>query len=128
MRASVLSAAALAAVMTVPANAAVGTPGPFPGVLDHGQTRTHHYDNNPGGGSCIDLAVPYTVTLTYAPPTDTVSLGSGATAVHGVNGRASVSFWAGYCAAFPIEVTGTSVANKAAYVVSVSSGPALSDH
>ena len=122
MRRTALSALGLVAVLTAPA-VAVGTPGPFAGVVAQGETRSHLYDNNPTRADCIQLVVPYTVALTYAPPTDTLTLDVGLASVTGVNGSARLSFYGSYCTSFPIGVRGTSVGVRAAYVVSVSTGP-----
>lgn len=126
MRKTALSALGLVAVLSVPA-VAVGTPGPFAGVVRAGQTKSHVYDNNPADFNCIHLAVPYTVTLTYAPPTDTLTLSAGGVTATGANGRASVSFWSGTCTSFSITVSGDSVLHTAGYVVSAGSGAALID-
>lgn len=126
MRKTALSALGLVAVLSVPA-VAVGTPGPFAGVVTAGQTKSHLYDNNPTNSACIQIVVPYTVTLAYAPPTDTLTLSAGGVTATGANGRATVSFWSGYCTSFGITVSGDSVLHTAGYVVSVGSGSALID-
>ena len=126
MRKTALSALGLVAVLSVPA-VAVGTPGPFAGVVRTGETKSHIYDNNPANLDCIQLAVPYTATLTYAPPTDTLTLSAGGVTATGSNGRASVSFWSGSCTSFGIAVTGDSVLHTAGYVVSAGSGAAPAD-
>lgn len=119
MRLSALAAAGLVTALAVPASAATGTPGPFAGAVRQGQTVRHDYDNNPGGNPCVDIVARYTVTLAYAPATDTLTLAAVDQAATGRNGLASVSVVQGICAAFPVTVTGTSVAGTAAYTVTV---------
>jgi hypothetical protein len=121
LRTTMLSAAGLAAVLAAPAVAA-GTPGPFVGTVAQGQTKTHLYDNNPTKSDCIQLAVPYTVSVTYAPSSDTLTLSVGSLTATGSNGSARLSFVGSTCTSFAVSVTGTSVARTAAYVVTVSSG------
>lgn len=110
---------ALAATL---APTAAATTGPYVGLVRQDQTNYHHYNNNPLNWDCIQIVTTYTVVLTYAPPTDVLTLGVGMMSVDGSNGRAVISFQAGVCAAFTIRVTGTSVANTAAYDVSVRGG------
>ena len=122
MRLSALAAAAglvTALAAPAPASAATGTPGPFAGAVRQGQTVRHDYDNNPGGNPCVDIVARYTVTLAYAPATDTLTLAAVDQTATGRNGLASVSVVQGVCAAFPVTVTGTSVAGTAAYTVTV---------
>lgn len=123
-RRPLLLATLLTALLLPAANAA-----PHAGVLAQGETRTHAFDNTPrDGNACIHLATTWTVTLAYAPPTDTLTLRAGGATATGHDGLASVSFVSGVCTAFSIEVAGTSVENVAAYAVSVNSfvgGPVL---
>lgn len=126
MRVPALVAAGLVAVLSAPASA-VGTPGPFASVIAHGETKSHIYDNNPAGADCIQLAVTYTVSLTYAPPSDTLTLSAGGQTATGSNGSARVSFWGSYCDSFGISVSGTSVGARAAYVVTAGTGSQTSE-
>lgn len=117
---AVLAAALLA--LSLPA--ALAAPGPVPGAgtLRQGETDLHHYDNNPTKGDCVQMATTYTVTLTYAPAGDVLTLSAGGKTATGSGGAASVSFQAGVCTSFDVRVTGTQVADTAAYAVSVQSG------
>lgn len=111
----------LASLLTPVALAATGT-GPFTGTLRQNQTDRHTYDNNPNNDPCIQMMTTYTVTLTYAPTTDTLTLtANGITAV-GSGGTATVTFDANYCTSFNIQVKGTKVASSADYTVTVSRG------
>lgn len=114
-------ACALALLVLAPSALAAGT-GPFTGTVRQGQTDRHRYDNNPGGDPCPQVQVFYTVTLTYTPTTDTLTLRAGGQTAVGTNGTATVSFEAPYCTAFTIEVVGTRVATSASYTVTVSRG------
>lgn len=116
-RRSLLLATLLAALLFPAATAA-----PHAGLVAQGETRTHDFDNTPrDGNACIHLATTWTVTLAYAPPTDTLTLRAGGVTATGRDGVASVSFVSGVCTAFAIEVEGTRVENVAAYAVSVNS-------
>lgn len=117
-----LAAAGLATLLATPAVAGPGSTGPFTGSVRQGQTRTHHYDNNPQNNPCPLVLVNYTVSLTYAPTSDTLTLTAGGTSVTGSGGSAVLSFEASYCTSFAIKVTGTSVATVASYTVTVSRG------
>lgn len=129
MRKSVLSALglvsafALVPVLAGPAGAA-GTTGPFTGVVRQGDTRTHTYDNNPSNSHCIQLATDYTVTLTYAPASDVLTLSALGKTVTGTGGVATLTGTSGWCTRFTITVTGTSVASTAPYTVTVTRGSA----
>lgn len=114
-------ACALALVLLAPAALAAGT-GPFSGSVRQGQTDRHRYDNNPGGDPCPQVQVFYTVTLTYTPTTDVLTLRVGSHTAVGSGGTATLSFEAPYCTAFTIEVIGTQVARSASYTVNVSKG------
>lgn len=114
-------ACALAVLVLAPAALAAGT-GPFTGTVRQGQTDRHRYDNNPGGGLCPQVQVFYTVTLTYTPTTDVLTLRAGGQTATGSNGVATIGFEAPYCTAFAIEVVGTQVATSASYTVTVSKG------
>ena len=103
------AAAAAAAVMATPASAAQGSPGPFPGVVPEGQTRTHAFDNDPANQGCPQVMTTYTVMAGYAPATDVLTLSVGTSSATGSNGQASLSLSASWCTAFDIRVTGTSV-------------------
>lgn len=118
MRTSALGALGLVAVLALPASAA-GSPGPFAGQVVQGQTRTHGYDNHPGSDPCLALAARYTVTLTYLPGSDTLTLGIPTKTVPGQNGTATATITRGICTEFPVTVTGTSVAGTATYAVVV---------
>ena len=118
MRKTVLAAAALTAAFAAPALAAE-TPGPFAGQVRQGQTSTNVFNNNVGGQDCIQLAADYTVSLRYAPAGDVLTLQAAEYTAVGSNGSATLHFTKGVCARFPVKVTGTSVADTATYVVTV---------
>lgn len=123
LRTAALLATCLTAILlTAPATLAVGTTGPYAGVVEQGETKAHHYDNNPSNNPCIEIVRPYTVVLTYAPPTDTLVLSAGGKTSVGSAGGASVTFTSGYCTAFDITVGGMSVGSTAAYTVTVLPG------
>jgi hypothetical protein len=125
MRTTAISSLGLVAVLALAA-AAAGTAGPFVGRISQGQTNTHRYDNNPSNNACIALATTYTVTLTYAPSTDVLTLSAfGKTAV-GAAGTASVSGESGWCTEFDVTVGGALVGSAATYVVTVTRGSAAS--
>lgn len=114
----------LLAALAPLAASAVPTQGPFTGALMQGQTGLHLYDNMPPDGVCPQYLVPlpYTLTLAYSPPTDTLTLEvvGRHVPVAGSNGLASVTILGGGCETLLIAVTGTSVATVATYTVSVS--------
>ena len=118
MRNTVLSALGLVAVLAAPA-VAVGTPGPFAGVARQGTTTAHAYDNNPSGGPCPQVMVGYTVRLTWAPPTDTLTLSAFGVSTTRSGGVTTLNTVRSYCTSFSLAVTGTSVANAAAYTLTV---------
>ena len=122
MTKTLLAAVGAVAVLAAPATAAQGSSGPFTGVIRQGQTKTHSYDNNPLNMNCPAVMTSYTVTLTYTPTTDTLTLSVGTLSATGSNGTATLSFERSYCTAFDIKVTGTSVASTAHYTVNVSRG------
>jgi hypothetical protein len=108
--------------LTVPAALAVPGPAPGAGVVAQGETDVHRFNNNPGNFDCIQMVTTYTVNLAYAPATDVLTLSAGGKTATGSNGVASVTFQAGVCTAFDIRVSGTQVANAAAYTVTVNGG------
>ena len=110
----------LALVVLTPV--ALAATGPFSGSVRQGQTRTHHFDNNEGGSLCPQVMVWYTVELRYTPTSDVLTLSAGGQTATGSNGYAVVSFEASYCTSFSISVTGTQVASKADYTVTVTRG------
>ena len=116
---TLLVALGLTAMLAPPATADTG---PFTGTVRQGQTRHHRYDNNPQNDPCPQVIVFYTVSLTYAPTTDTLTVSAGGQTATGSGGTASVSFEAPYCTSFRVSVTGTSVATIASYTVNVSRG------
>lgn len=120
MNVSRLIATLLCLVFLVPL--AVADEGPFSGTVRQGQTRTHTYDNNPGGDPCPQVMVWYTVTLTWTPTTDTLTLSAGGQTVTATGGSATVSFEASACTSFQIKVTGTQVADRASYTATVTQG------
>ena len=119
MRKAILVAVSLTALLASPAAADTG---PFSGTVREDQTRRHRYDNNPQNNPCPQVIAFYTVSLTYAPATDTLTISAGGQTATGSGGSASVSFEAPYCTSFTISVTGTSVATIASYTVTVSRG------
>lgn len=114
------SIALLLASLAALAPLAAATTGPYVGTVRQGEVDAHHYDNNPKGDPCLQIVTTYTVTLAYAPAGDVLTLTVGTRSVSG-NG-ASVTFTAGVCTAFDFTVTGTQVADLAAYDVTVTSG------
>lgn len=112
---------ALAATVAAPAAAApgVGSTGPYVGRLTTGQTATHTYDNNPANNDCIQLAVPYDVTVRWAPGA-TLTLSTGDKSTTQSDGSATLTSTRGWCTSFGISVT--SVSGDAAYVVTVTRG------
>lgn len=129
MRKTAAAVLGLVSVLVLPATgayAASGT-GPFTGSVAQGETDTHTYDNNPTNNPCIALAVPYTVTLAYAPTSDTLTLSVPGASATGSGGTASLTVTRGVCTEFAITVTGTSVASSATYAVNVvrQLGPAI---
>ena len=119
---TIAAAAVVAAVTATPAAAAQGTPGPFPGVVTQGQTRTHAFDNDPADQGCPHVMTTCTVLLAYTPASDVLTLSVGSSSATGSNGQASLSLSASWCTAFDIRVTGTSVRAAAGYVVTVIRG------
>jgi hypothetical protein len=117
-----VAATGLAVLLASPATAAQGGTGPFSGTVRQGQTKTHRYDNNPLNNPCPLVIVNYTVTLTYAPASDVLTLSVGSLSATGSNGFASLSFERSYCTSFDITVTGTTVQHVASYTVTVSRG------
>jgi len=117
-----LATAGIVAFLAAPASAAQGSTGPFTGVIRENQVKTHRYDNNPLNQACIQVMQTYTVTLTYAPTTDALTLSVGSQSVTGSNGTASLSFERSYCTSFDVKVTGTSVESVAQYTVTVTRG------
>jgi hypothetical protein len=126
MRTTMLALGLAAALGTVPAEAAIGTPGPFAGAVKQGETRVHVYGNNPTGGECIDLAVPYRVALSTAPTGNVLRLSAGGHTVYTTGGGAAVTFWSGVCTSFGVEVHGYSVTAVAPYTVTVTRDLGLS--
>lgn len=108
------------ACLALLAPAASAATGPYAGVVRQGETDWHSYDNNPTNSPCIQMATTYTVTLAYAPTSDVLTLSVAGKTASGSG--AGISFQAGVCAAFPIAVTGTQVADLAAYEVTVTGG------
>ncbi|GEM_PF-4895958 len=117
----VLLGLAILAALAPAASAATA----FAGAVSQGQTQTFTYSSEPPkGAQCIELATTYTVTLSYAPASDVLTLaipGHGSVSGNG----ATLSFQAGVCTQFSVSVTGTSVANEAAFAVTVVSGAAV---
>ncbi len=114
MRTTVLGLS-LVAALAVPA-AAAGSTGPYAGHVAEGQTQTHTYDNNPGGYDCIQLAVPYEVTVVWAGPATVTLAASGASTTES-DGAATLVVTRGWCTSFDVGVT--AVAGDATYVLTV---------
>lgn len=112
------------ALLALSAPLALALPGTTPGagIVRQGETAVHRYNNNPANFDCVQMVTTYTVTLTYAPATDVLTLSAGGRTATGSNGVASVSFQAGVCTAFDIRAAGTRVAEAAAYAVNVNGG------
>lgn len=113
----------LLACLAALAPVAAAATGPYAGTVRQGETDAHEYDNHPKHGACLQIVTRWTVTLAYAPATDVLTLEVEGLAATGANGLATLSFLAGVCTAFTVQVTGTSVATEAAYSVAVTSGP-----
>lgn len=112
--------ALLVLLVTPGAFAALGTPGPFVGVVQQGQSVSHAFSNDPPAADCLHVMTYYTVILRYQPASDrlTVSV-PGKGSVTGAAGSAYLSFPASMCTSFTVTVTGTSVASLATYEVLV---------
>ena len=113
-------AIALALLRLVPV--VLADTGPFTGTVRENQQRSHKYDNNPDNDPCIQVMATYTVTLTYAPTSDVLTLSVGDQSVTGSGGTATLTFQAPHCTAFTIRVTGTDVQSVASYTVTVERG------
>lgn len=112
----------LAALLALTPTSLAAT-GPFVGTVAQGETDVHTYDNHPPrGGLCMQVMVSYTVTLTWAPGTDTLTLSAGGKTVTATGGLASVTFSANACTRFTVSVTGTNVLALAAYEATVTGG------
>lgn len=112
---------ALALVLLTP-GALAGPTGPYHGFVRQGETDVHFYDNAPDNPDqiCPQIGVFYTATLTYAPPSDTLTLTVDGESVTGSNGSATLTFVEGVCAEFDVRVTGTQVGDRARYTVTIS--------
>lgn len=112
---------ALAFVLITP-GALAGPTGPYHGFVVQGETDVHHYDNTPDNPDqiCPQIGVLYTATLTYTPPSDTLTLMVNGESVTGSGGSATLTFVEGVCAEFDVRVTGTQVATRARYTVTIS--------
>lgn len=117
----ILLALAFAALLAPLASASTG---PFQGHVRQGQTDVHTFDNNPQNLPCPQVMTTYTVTLTYTPTSDVLTLTVGSLSATGSNGFAQLTFERNVCTSFDILVTGTSVARRAAYEVTVTEGGA----
>lgn len=99
------------------------SPGPFVGILTQDETESHRFDNYPPGTYCIDIVVPYLVTLDYAPATDTVNLTlvAGETVAHltGEAGHAEEVVSLSYCTVLDLVVGGEDVDDEAVYTVTL---------
>lgn len=107
----------LALVLLAPLAAAHG---PYVATLAQNQTHTYHVDHS--APICLDVITDWVVTLTYTPPTDTLTLtvpGHGSAV--GVNGSAQVKFQTpDSCGVFDVQVHGLVVATVAAYRLTIS--------
>ena len=124
-RAPLLALCCLAVTLLVAPSAsaasAVGTGGPFVGLVADGQTNAHLYVTPGPPMDCI-LPVTYVVTLTYAPASDVLTLSANGVTDEGSAGVAQVSFVAACWTQFAVTVSGTEVAFLAAYEVTVGQG------
>lgn len=118
---AVAGLAALLAAPASPASAAVGTPGPFAGVLRQSEWRTHVYDNNPTRSDCLQIVSLYTVSLDHVPATDrlTLTVGGVSGSVTSSGGHAEISLVRSWCTSFTVTVSGTAVRDVSAYTVNV---------
>ena len=122
-------AACLLAAFLVP-SALASTAGPsapvHAGSVAQGQTDSSTFSTH-GDQPCLAVYMPrvFTVSLAYAPVSDSLTVSAGGVSDTGANGVATVSFVANYCTVFTIQVTGTSVAESAEYVWTVTSVPVV---
>ena len=104
-----------------PVASAVSAP-VYAGTIHQGESKTFTYDNRPPKGfDCVAQAQWYSVSLSYVPDTDVLTLSIPNVGSASGNG-ATLYFQSGICATFSFTVTGTSVADTAAYKVQVLSG------
>jgi len=113
---TILAGVAAVAAFAAPASAATG---PFVGTVVQGETDTHTYDNNPSNNPCLQITADYTVSLRGVPASDTLTLTVLDRSVTTTGGGASLTITRGICTRFDVSVTGTSVADTATYVVTV---------
>jgi hypothetical protein len=106
--------------------AAPTSPGPWAGTVEQGDVNAHYFQNVPSGFACPVFpwgqARAYVVTLTYAPPTDTLVLHYGGQSIVGRAGVAAYAYDGNSCQAGWFRVEGRSVTATAAYVVQVTQG------
>lgn len=125
---AIVALALLGMLVPTAAASAPVNPGPFAGTVEEGDTATHTYQTAPPGTACVDIVTTYVVTLTYAPPTDTLGLEAGGNSTTGENGTAIVTALASPCF-LEITVTGEDVEETAAYTVAVAqTGPFAITH
>lgn len=96
----------------------IGSPGPFAGYVVEGSVAAHAYATPGPPINCI-LPVMYTVEMTYAPATDTLTLTANGVSATSSTGYAAVSFEAPCWTQFAITVAGNDVELVAAYKVTV---------
>lgn len=110
--------AGLAAVAALAAPATAASP-VFAGTVVQGETDTHTYDNNPSNNPCLAITADYTISLRGVPAGDTLTLTVLNQSRTTTGGGTSITVTQGVCARFDVSVTGTSVADSATYVVTV---------
>lgn len=106
--------------------AAPTSPGPWSGRVAEGEANAHWFQNVPSGFACPEFPWGddrrYVVTLTYAPPTDTLVLRWGPWEVVGRAGVAVLDYDGYSCQAGWFHVEGRDVAAVAAYAVQATQG------
>jgi hypothetical protein len=103
-----------------PVASAVGGP-LYVGTIHQGESKTYTFDNRPLKFDCVSQAQWYSVSLTYSPDTDVLTLtvpGIGSASGNG----AILYFTSSICTTFDFTVAGTSVADTATFKVQVLSG------
>lgn len=103
--------------------------GPWAGIVSEGEVDALWFQNYKSGFACPDLPSwaepyrPYTFTLTYAAPTDTLRLHVGGLTATGEAGVAILDYVGYICQRGFVYVEGVEVLETAAYVLTVVQGP-----
>lgn len=127
---SLLVCVALCLLAVAPAALAVPpSKGPFAGLVAEGEWREHPYTNHPNPDFACPVypwgwSRPYTLTLTYEPPTDRVDLAFPPFYAVGSNGVALLRFEGPDCLSGSVWARGVSTTGPvAAYEIAVVDGP-----